>query len=195
MQTTAKLIFLNGPSHSGKTTIAKALQAKIEEPFLHFGVSTVVGMLPERMVGTQETAREGFYWHHKGKNAAENSFQIIAGQYGKRVVSGMGYACLTLLQKGLSLIIDDVCYGAEQLQFYVNLFKEFPSLYVGIHCPLDVLHEREKMSHATLSTAQQELSIVHSQIAYDFEIDSSLLTVDESATKILEAFQDKIEQS
>ena len=33
-----QIIYLNGPSSSGKTTLAKALQHAFEEPFLHIGI-------------------------------------------------------------------------------------------------------------------------------------------------------------
>jgi chloramphenicol 3-O phosphotransferase len=32
-----QIIYLNGPSSSGKTTLAKALQHALENPFLHIG--------------------------------------------------------------------------------------------------------------------------------------------------------------
>ena len=36
-----KIIYLNGPSSSGKTTLAKALQESLEEPYLHIGIDKV----------------------------------------------------------------------------------------------------------------------------------------------------------
>jgi chloramphenicol 3-O phosphotransferase len=37
-----KIIYLNGPSSSGKTTLAKALQDAFEEPFLHVGIDKII---------------------------------------------------------------------------------------------------------------------------------------------------------
>lgn len=38
-----QIIYLNGPSSSGKTTLAKALQHAFEEPFLHVGIDKIIG--------------------------------------------------------------------------------------------------------------------------------------------------------
>ena len=45
-----RIIFLNGASSSGKSTLAKALQAALAEPFLHVSSDHLVasGMLPAR---------------------------------------------------------------------------------------------------------------------------------------------------
>jgi chloramphenicol 3-O phosphotransferase len=45
-----RAIFLNGASSSGKSTLAKALQRALEEPFLHVSSDQFVsaGMLPDR---------------------------------------------------------------------------------------------------------------------------------------------------
>jgi chloramphenicol 3-O-phosphotransferase len=48
----AQIIFLHGASSSGKSTIAKALQARIEKPFWHISIDHLsdAGVLPtERM--------------------------------------------------------------------------------------------------------------------------------------------------
>jgi chloramphenicol 3-O phosphotransferase len=43
------IIYLNGPSSSGKTTLAKALQQAFEEPFLHVSVDKIIGWMPEKI--------------------------------------------------------------------------------------------------------------------------------------------------
>src|SRR5260221_1364259 len=45
-----RVIFLNGASHSGKSTLAKAMQQALAEPFLHLSSDHLVasGMLPVR---------------------------------------------------------------------------------------------------------------------------------------------------
>ena len=45
-----QIIYLNGPSSSGKTTLAKALQHAFEEPFLPIGVDKIIGWMPEKIV-------------------------------------------------------------------------------------------------------------------------------------------------
>ena len=43
-----KIIFLNGVSSSGKTTLAKLLQARLTESFFWLAADTFIDMLPEK---------------------------------------------------------------------------------------------------------------------------------------------------
>lgn len=43
-----RIILLNGASSSGKSSLARALQAAMPEPFLHVSSDQLVGMLPQR---------------------------------------------------------------------------------------------------------------------------------------------------
>jgi chloramphenicol 3-O phosphotransferase len=45
------IIFLNGCSSSGKTTIAKAIQHLSDEPWLLLGIDTFFHMMPSKYVG------------------------------------------------------------------------------------------------------------------------------------------------
>mgnify|MGYP003342011459 CR=1 FL=1 len=44
-----QIIYLNGPSSSGKTSLVKALQDKLSQPFLHVGVDKIIGMMPAKL--------------------------------------------------------------------------------------------------------------------------------------------------
>jgi len=44
------VIFLNGTSSSGKTTIAKALQSKLEEPFMIVSLDTYLNQLSKEVL-------------------------------------------------------------------------------------------------------------------------------------------------
>lgn len=57
------LIFLNRPSSSGKTQIAKCLQNQLAEYYLYFGIDTLMSMMPEKANNWgQPEETEGFYW-------------------------------------------------------------------------------------------------------------------------------------
>ena len=194
----SKLIFLNGASNSGKSTIAKELQNILVEPYLHIGIDSFMKMMPEKYLGSDETAKEGFHWKSIQQDSGDERIQICAGPYGKRVVSGMGYAIASLLKKGLNVILDEVCYGSDQLQFYINLFQGHHAFYVGVFCPLQVILEREKkVAEKLVSTAASEIELVHQGITYDKEVDTSIMTPLECAEEVLESYQvylKKIEQ-
>jgi chloramphenicol 3-O-phosphotransferase len=55
MKKSLQIIYLNGPSSSDKTTLAKALQKEFDLPFLHIGIDRVIGMMPEKLNNWKES--------------------------------------------------------------------------------------------------------------------------------------------
>lgn len=51
---TGRIIYLNGTSSSGKSSIALSLQQMLGEPHLRLGVDTFLGMMPIRHLTLQE---------------------------------------------------------------------------------------------------------------------------------------------
>lgn len=44
-----QIIYLNAPSSSGKTTLARALQHAFDDLFLHVGIDKIIGWMPEKV--------------------------------------------------------------------------------------------------------------------------------------------------
>lgn len=187
-----KIILLNGASNSGKYTIAKELQELMDEPFLHIGVEEFTKMMPSKYIDEHDKSREGFYLKKIKTANAQDTYLTCAGRYGKKVIMGMIYSCLALAQKGINLIIDDVCYSKDQFQVYKNLFGKYKLFTVGVICPLEELQKREKNMWITKKKiADQESKFVHIDVKYDFEVDTSKELPIECAKKIKRAFYGK----
>jgi chloramphenicol 3-O-phosphotransferase len=117
----AKLIFLNGASKATRHELAEQLQKSLDEPFLYFGIETLLYSLPESYV-EGDHALEGFYQEEK---------LWYVGPYGKRVIAGMAEATKVLLEKGLNLIMDEDC-NVEALKYYQRLYAKFTTLFVDL---------------------------------------------------------------
>ena len=104
-----QIIYLNGPSSSGKTTLAKALQHAFEEPFLHVGIDKIIGWMPEKINDwTGGEAPLGFIWK-KGQDESGNPIQELQqGPYAKKIGETFRAVVLALAKMGHHLIIDDV---------------------------------------------------------------------------------------
>ena len=48
MSTTSRIVLLNGVGSAGKTSIARALQSIVLQPYLHVQMDAFMAMLPER---------------------------------------------------------------------------------------------------------------------------------------------------
>jgi chloramphenicol 3-O phosphotransferase len=187
--TAGRIIVLNGTSSSGKSSVAKALQEVLAEPYLHLGIDTFIAMLPARWFGESPPADEGFLLV-KG----EAGTAIETGPVGQRLVKGMADACGALAAAGNNLIVDHVLLERKALLDLVDALAPFSVLFVGIHCPLAVAIQREQgRSDRTAGMAQAQHHLVHAHAVYDLEIDTSTCSAREAALRIKRRLEEGLE--
>lgn len=167
----AKIIFLNGVSSVGKTSIAKTLQSILDEPYLFVGVDQFIDMVPEKYIRKSE----GISFKSL-KIKDKPLVEINTGKIGEKVMRGKRHAIAALANEGNNLIIEEVIIGNE-MQEYVNVLSLFQVFYVGIFAPLKVIEERERNRQDRLiGLARWQYNLVHQNKSYDLEIDTSILT-------------------
>ena len=134
----ATVILLNGVGSAGKSSIAKALQAIIVEPFPHVAMDAFLDMMPAR------------YWDHPDGITFETvpqdgkpSVVIRSGPVAERVLHGMRRSVAAMAHEGNNLIVDDVLIENEMAD-YAALLADVAFHAVGVFAPLDVLEARER---------------------------------------------------
>jgi chloramphenicol 3-O phosphotransferase len=186
-----KIIYLNGPSSSGKTTLAKALQDFFEEPFLHLGIDKIIGFMPAKINNWEGGfAPLGFSWEADTDPKGHPIFHVRKGPFAKRIVRTLKDMAILLASQHYNLIIDDVAFGAVEVEEWKEILKNYKVLYVGVVAPLEILEEREvarKDRH--IGSARAQYSKVHENVAYDLEIDSHAHSQNENIAKIQEALK------
>ena len=166
------IIILNGTSSSGKTSIVKALQPILEEPYLDAGLGKFLWMLPERYL-------ERPLWDDVLGLADR------AGLVGPRLVAGMHQAIAALSIAGNNVIADHVLVETDWLRQCIDLFSPLPAFFVGVHCPLTVLEQREReRRNRSWGQAKGQADLVHAHGIYDLEVDTSIYNPEECALKI-----------
>jgi chloramphenicol 3-O phosphotransferase len=174
---TGKIVFINGTSSSGKTTIVRALQRKLKEPFLEAGIDKFIWMLPERYLDRP-------LWDDVLGQADK------AGVTGQALIYGMHHAIAELSKSGINVIADHVLIEQDWVKECAKLFADLPAYLIGILCPLEVLEQRErKRKNRTLGQAKKQLPIIHKYVQYDLVLDTSLLNPEECALSILSRLQ------
>ena len=166
----AKIIFLNGTSSSGKSSISKELQICLPEPFWHFASDQFVeiGMLPKRV-----NDGGAFDWYLNRPKFFDGFHRCIKA----------------LADAGNYLIVEHIIESQQWFVLLQSYLSEHDVFFVGVHCPIEVLRAREKKrGDRSLGEAEFHLQHVHSYGAYDFEIDSSRQSSKESARLILSAW-------
>jgi chloramphenicol 3-O phosphotransferase len=193
----AAIILLNGASSAGKSSIALKLQQQLDEPFLHVGLDHFLSMLPSRYFGREpglnDPANEGFRWNVK-RNGQERWVEITAGPIGHQLARGAHRAIAGLASAGNHLIVDEVLLYQEWLIDYLGLLQGVSVLFVGVHCPLPILEQRERKrerGYRMIGQARGQYELVHRHRLYDLVVDTSLASPEECAERIKRHLQEE----
>lgn len=179
------IIFLNGASSSGKSTIVKALQYLLSDPWLHLGIDVFFNMIPAKYTLFGENADQGFSFIEKQENS-KKYFEIMAGPFGEKFVNSCIKAC-GLMAKSHNLIIDEVVYDQAILSKYVSELSSETVYFINIYCSLDLIEEREIIRRCnSLPLARGQVDKINKLgINYDLIIDSGKSLPFDCAKKIL----------
>src|SRR5208282_4332184 len=110
----------------------------------------------------------------------------------KRIVRTLKDIALLLASQHYNLIIDDVAFGAVEVEEWKQVLKGHSVLYVGVVTPLDVLEHREvKRGNRFLGGARGQYFKVHENVAYDLEINTHTHSLEENLLKIQDALLGK----
>ena len=182
------IIFLNGTSSAGKTTLAHALQDLLPEPYIHVALDQFRDGMPARFRGLNApVGTDG----ERGLNVVPvnesgSPFTLVRfGETGKKMLRGMRRAIVAMVNEGNNVIIDDIILEPEFLDDYLDAFEGLRVYFVGVRCPLDVINEREKSRPGRFpGTALGHFETCHSHGVYDAEVDTSVTLPDECAREV-----------
>lgn len=186
---TGTIIFLNGTSSSGKTTLAHHLQEILQLPYLHLALDQFRDGLPPRYRGLNSppgTDGDAGLNVVPVSNGDERYTRICFGSVGKTMLKGMRRAIAAMAHCGNNIIIDDVLLEREFLDDYLEVFQELKVYFVGVMCPRDVLTIRENTRPGRFpGTATGHYDVCHEHKTYDLEVDTSILTPHECASRVV----------
>ena len=189
------IIFLNGTSSSGKTSIVKALQEILDGYYIGTGIDHFLDAAPDKIHtssdGVNPSTAEGFLWVFPNDDKRVSELRV--GPAGLRLWAGMHGAAAALASTGNDVIIDDVIFDSRVLKEAVNTLHAFNVLFVGVCCPFEVAEQREQArGNRTQGLVKAHYDLVHSHGMYDFEVDTSTLTAMECAIQIKDRLQNGI---
>jgi chloramphenicol 3-O phosphotransferase len=188
MTSRGRVIVLNGTSSSGKSTLTRALQARLDGPWLGIGIDTVVFALPKAYLDPPLWGEVFRYVPVEPGGPAP--FRIETGALGHRLIKGMHLMVASLADAGLSVIVDHVLLEPGWLPDLAARLAGHDVLFVGVRCPLEVVVERERERRdRTIGQAAAQLDVVHRSGGYDLEVDTSVLAPDDAASIIADAVE------
>ncbi len=163
---TGKVIFLNGTSSSGKTTIAEELQKTLQEPYLHVACDAFLCQIPDSV---------GESWFGKEIDGIVAAFHSSAA---------------AIPRHGYNIVVDTLVQDPRWVPQCLAAFQGLEVFLVAVRCPLDVLETREsERGDRKIGLARCQFDRVHCHGGYDVEVDTSVMSVNESVLKISEYVQ------
>ena len=175
-----RVVLLHGTSSSGKTTVARAVQALSEDPWLRLGIDAFWTAIDERWMEHGPRAGEGFVWLEDAT--------IAPGPVGQRLAAGMRAAIAACARCGNNLLVDDVFIDTGWLDAWRDELAGLEWLLVGIVAPLPVLEERERIRGNRIEgEARAQVNAIHVGIDYDLTLDTASQSPEECAHAILAA--------
>ena len=173
--TTGRAIVLNGSSSAGKTSLARAVQDRLDGWWLLFGLDTLITAMPWRMFGTPDghTIR------------ADGSIEIGPGWRlaHDRWRSSVG----SLVHAGANVILDEVFLdGAEDQVRWRHALEGLAVTWVGVKCDVEVAAAREAAPWGPRAAHGSGPSpLVHEGVDYDVVVDTTALSAEELAPVVI----------
>ncbi len=149
-----RIILLNGASSSGKSSLARAVQARIETPFWHISIDHLrdSGVLPSARIKSGE-----FDWR-----AMREAFFL-----------GFERSLLAYVEAGNDLIVEHIMESEAWLLRLADTLAGHDVFFVGVHCALEELERREReRGDRPIGDARRDFHRIHSYCLYDIEVDA-----------------------
>jgi len=156
------VILLNGPSSSGKSTLSRVLQMLIaQKRAQHYGIISIDDFMK---LATDETIYE------------DDVYEIN---------EEMCLAAEEILKNSPGVIIDHVITSQRIFRQLMDLLGKFQIRTVHVHCPLEVLLQRENArGNRCIGSAEASYTYLYPQDGYDLTVDNATATPEENAALI-----------
>lgn len=167
-----RVIFLNGVTSAGKTSIVEALQER-DDVFFY----VVANDLFQEMVG-EKFLREN-YW-----------------KYLSEVIILMYHTAKLYSDMGKNVLIDGILVEREEIaphyQRLMDIMKDNPLDVVEVYCPLDICRKRNvARGDRYESQSDEQHQLMAKDIRYRLRVDTSLHTSEECAEIIMKELFEK----
>ena len=158
-----QVIVLNGGSSSGKTGIARCLQAILPQPWISLSVDDLVDALPPSL--TDSGAGIAFGQHG----------EVLVGAGFREIEAAWMAGVAAMARAGARIIFDDVFLSGAASQQRVRAGLEgLAVLWVGVRCAPEIAAGREiARGNRAAGMAAAQAETVHQGVVYDIEIDTS----------------------
>ena len=159
-----QVILLNGPSSSGKSTLAKELQKLIKK---------------QKAEDYEVVSIDDFMKTDPMETIYEDDVYAISGDLCERV--------LEILRTGSGVMIDHVITSERIFRQLREMLSAYPFRMIHITCPVEVLRERERARGDRRSgSAEASAEYLYPRDGYDLTVDTVAKSPQENAISVFE---------
>jgi chloramphenicol 3-O phosphotransferase len=157
------MIVLNGGSSSGKSGIARCLQAILPDPWLVLGVDTLIQAMPASMRESEQGIE------------ASTGGEVIVGPVFRTLETAWMQGVAAMARAGARIIIDEVFLGgAVSQQRWQRVLGGLDVLWVGVMCEAVAAEWREvARGDRVTGMAVSQADLVHRGVTYDLLVDTT----------------------
>jgi len=170
------IIFLNGTSSSGKTSIAVEMKKQGDIPLHHLSVDQFFQNYDQFIDNTYPDM----------KPTREVEPHVMTDILFDPIVS-LFYSTIKLFSEmGLNVIVDTVITNDKWFNGFYDLLSDYPILFVGVHCSKEELTRRElSRGDRAVGLAHSQFDYIYSYDEYDLEVNTEEFSSAACAEKIL----------
>jgi chloramphenicol 3-O phosphotransferase len=160
---TTQVIVLNGGSSSGKSGIARCLQAILPDPWTALGTDTLIEAMPASL----RTSGGGIVFGADGEVTPGPRFRTLEAAWTQGVAA--------MARAGAPVIVDEVFLGGARSQRrWSEALDGLDVLWVAVRCDPAVAADREvARGDRTPGMAAAQAHRVHRGVTYDLEVDTT----------------------
>jgi len=154
---------LNGGSSSGKSGIARCLQAILPDPWLAVGDDALIQAMPASM----QASETGIEFAAGGAVNVGPEFRALEAAWMEGVAA--------TARAGARVIVDEIFLGgAASQRRWQKALAGLDVLWVAVRCDSAVAAGRElARGDRVLGMAVSQAEVVHQGVAYDLEVDTT----------------------
>lgn len=184
------IIFLNGASSVGKSTIAREMMRQSDRPYLYFSIDHLVNFwIDQKFVAYENEPGDWFYHEQAIDEEGHFETRIIDGPNAIQLHWDMIESIAVLINKGYDFIIDEVLWDNSIFERYAPILLKANRVYmVKVICDLVECERREKKRTDRFKGLARGLynQVYQSFPYYDIEIDTTGMAYQKSAKQVLD---------
>lgn len=147
------VLFLNGTSSAGKTTVAKAFQRLWHDPVVYASIDSFIFMFADHVLNNDEVRKVALW----------------------PLISAFNQSLPKIANAGFPMVVDYVMESRVWLEECLDSLAGHEVYFIGVKCPLEELERREvARGDRQVGFARWQHDRVHRYGAYDLELDTHL---------------------